>query len=148
MENNDFVHTLDAVYNLCSEIKERIASVEMTDEEESNKGIILLSDNLQRLQTEITGMKSQLSVGRHEWEKFCELTLVRAKEMHNLYANLCATNTDIFSEQERIVNELRRVRSSLYQQSYFGLQSLTAILVADCHVWDNSVSFGRQWLSI
>ena len=22
MENNDFIHTLDAVYNLCSEIKE------------------------------------------------------------------------------------------------------------------------------
>lgn len=28
---------------------------------------------------------------------FCELTLVRVKEMHNLYANLCATNKDIFS---------------------------------------------------
>ena len=49
MENNDFIHTLDAVYNLCSEIKERIVSVEITDEEESNDGIILLSDNLQRL---------------------------------------------------------------------------------------------------
>ena len=32
MENNDFIHTLDAVYNLCSEIKERIDSVETTDE--------------------------------------------------------------------------------------------------------------------
>ena len=31
MENNDFVHTLDAVYNLCSEIKERITSVETND---------------------------------------------------------------------------------------------------------------------
>ena len=40
MENNDFIHTLDAVYNLCSEIKEWIASVETTDEEESNEGII------------------------------------------------------------------------------------------------------------
>ena len=50
MENNDFIHTLDAVYNLCSEIKERISSVETTDEEESNEGIILLSDNLQRIQ--------------------------------------------------------------------------------------------------
>ena len=37
MENNDFIHTLDAVYNLCSEIKERISSVETTDEEESNE---------------------------------------------------------------------------------------------------------------
>jgi len=43
------------------------------------------SDNLQRLQAEIAGMKSQLSAGRNEWEKFRELTLVRVKEMHSLY---------------------------------------------------------------
>ena len=110
MENNDFVHTLDAVYNLCSEIKERITSVEMTDEEENNEGLILLSDNLQRLQAEIAGMKSQLSAGRNEWEKFRELTLVRVKEMHNLYSDLCAINKDIFSEQERIANELQRIQ--------------------------------------
>lgn len=42
--------------------------------------------------------------------QFCELTLVRVKEMHNLYANLCATNKDIFSEQERIANELQRMQ--------------------------------------
>lgn len=59
MENNDFIHTLDAVYNLCSEIKERIVSIEITDEEESNDGIILLSDNLQRLQSEIAGNESR-----------------------------------------------------------------------------------------
>mgnify|MGYP001778125591 FL=1 len=109
MENNDFVHTLDAVYNLCSEIKEHITSVETTDEEENNEGLVLLSDNLQRLQAEIAGMKSQLSAGRNEWEKFRELTLVRVKEMHNLYSNLCAINKDIFSEQERITNELQRI---------------------------------------
>lgn len=55
-------------------------------------------------------MKSQLSAGRYEWKKFCELTLVRVKELHNLYANLCATNKDIFSEQERIANELQRTQ--------------------------------------
>ena len=110
MENNDFVHTLDAVYNLCSEIKERITSVETTGEEENNEGLVLLSDNLQRLQAEIAGMRSQLSAGRNEWEKFRELTLVRVKEMHNLYSNLCATNKDIFSEQERIANELQRIQ--------------------------------------
>ena len=106
MENNDFVHTLDAVYNLCSEIKEHITSVETTDEEENNEGLVLLSDNLQRLQAEIAGMKSQLSAGRNEWEQFRELTLVRVKEMHNL----CAINKDIFSEQERIANELQRIQ--------------------------------------
>ncbi len=106
MENNDFVHTLDAVYNLCSEIKERITSVETTYEEENNDGLVLLSNNLQRLQAGIAEMKSKLSAGRNEWEKFRELTLVRVKEMYNLYSNLCAINKDIFSEQERIANEL------------------------------------------
>lgn len=110
MENNDFIQTLDAVYNLCSEIKERISSVDTTDEEENNEGIILLSDNLQRLQVEIAEMKVQYSANREEWKKFRELTLVRVKEMHNLYAGLCATNKDIFSEQERISNELQRIQ--------------------------------------
>lgn len=110
MENNDFIHTLDAVYNLCSEIKERISSVETTDEEESNEGIILLSDNLQRIQAEIAEMKAQYSTNREEWKKFRELTMVRVKEMHNLYSNLCATNKDIFSEQERIFSELQRIQ--------------------------------------
>lgn len=36
MENDDFVYTLDALYNLCPEIKEHITSVETTDEEENN----------------------------------------------------------------------------------------------------------------
>ena len=70
MENNDFIHTLDAVYNLCSEIKERIVSVEITDEEESNDGIILLSDNLQRLQSEIAEMKAGLSSDKDELSYF------------------------------------------------------------------------------
>lgn len=55
-------------------------------------------------------MKPQLFAGRYEWKKFCELTLVLVKEMHNLYANLCAINKDIFSEQERIANELQRIQ--------------------------------------
>ena len=106
MENNDFVHTLDAVYNLCSEIKERITSVETTYEEENNDGFVLLSNNLQWLQAEIAEMKSKLSAGRNEWEKFRELTLVRVKEI----SNLCAINKDIFSEQEHIANELQRIQ--------------------------------------
>lgn len=69
MENNDFIHTLDAVYNLCSEIKERITSVETPNEEESNEGVILLSDNLQRLQAEIVELKLGLSSDREGRDK-------------------------------------------------------------------------------
>ena len=61
MENNNFIHTLDAVYNLCSEIKELVNVETEKQEDEGSEGIILLSDNLQRLQSEITEMKTGLS---------------------------------------------------------------------------------------
>ena len=82
MENNDFIHTLDAVYNLCSEIKERIVSVEITDEEESNDGIILLSDNLQRLQSEIAEMKAGLSSDKDGRDKLRAAINLRLKEIN------------------------------------------------------------------
>ena len=84
MENNDFIHTLDAVYNLCSEIKERIVSVEITDEEESNDGIILLSDNLQRLQSEIAEMKAGLSSDKDGRDKLRAAINLRLKEINEV----------------------------------------------------------------
>lgn len=108
--NNDFIHTLDTVYNLCSNIKERIDLVKETDGEESSEGIIPLSDNLQHLQTEIAEMKVQYSANRKEWKKFREMTLLRVKEMHNLYVGLCATSKNIFTEQKRIANKLQRIQ--------------------------------------
>ena len=61
MGNNNFIHTLDAVYNLCSEIKELVNVETEKQEDEGSEGIVLLSDNLQRLQSEITEMKTELS---------------------------------------------------------------------------------------
>ena len=52
MGNNDFIHTLDAVYNLCSEIKELVDVGTEEQENDGNEGFVLLSDNLQRLQSE------------------------------------------------------------------------------------------------
>lgn len=91
MENNDFIHTLDAVYNLCSEIKERIVSVEITDEEESNDGIILLSDNLQRLQSEIAEMKAGLSSDKDGRDKLRAAINLRLKEINEVYSALSTT---------------------------------------------------------
>ena len=42
MGNNDFIHTLDAVYNLCSEIKELLNVETEKQEDEGNEGIVLL----------------------------------------------------------------------------------------------------------
>ena len=103
MENNDFIHTLDAVYNLCSEIKELLNVKTEKQEDEGSEGIVLLSDNLQRLQSEITEMKTELS---------------RLKEVKEVYSVLSITNRKIFAEQERISNELQRLQSLKVQNNH------------------------------
>ena len=118
MENNDFIHTLDAVYNLCSEIKERIVSVEITDEEESNDGIILLSDNLQQLQSEIAEMKAGLSSDKDGRDKLRAAINLRLKEIHEVYSALSTTNERIFAGQERISEELQRIQSLKVQNDH------------------------------
>lgn len=118
MENNDFIHTLDAVYNLCSEIKERIASVETTDEEESNEEVILLSDNLQQLQAEIAEMKAGLSSDRNGRDKFRTAINLRLKGIHEVYSALSTTNEKIFVGQERISEELQRIQNLKVQNNH------------------------------
>lgn len=118
MENNDFIYTLDAVYNLCSEIKEWIASVETTDEEESNDGIILLSDNLQRLQSEIAEMKAGLSSDKDGRDKLRAAINLRLKEINEVYSALSTTNERIFAGQEQISKELQRIQSLKIQNDH------------------------------
>ena len=118
MENNDFIHTLDAVYNLCSEIKERITSVETPNEEESNEGVILLSDNLQRLQAEIVELKLGLSSDREGRDKLRAAINLRFKEINEVYSALSTTNERIFAGQERISEELQRIQSLKVQNNH------------------------------
>lgn len=118
MENNDFIHTLDAVYNLCSEIKERITSVETPNEEESNEGVILLSDNLQRLQAEIVELKVGLSSDREGRDKLRAAINLRFKEINEVYSALSTTNERIFAGQERISEELQRIQSLKVQNNH------------------------------
>lgn len=118
MENNDFIHTLDAVYNLCSEIKERIVSVEITDEEESNDGIILLSDNLQRLQSEIAEMKAGLSSDREGRDRLRTAINLWLKEINEVYSALSTTNERIFAGQEQISEELQRIQNLKVQTDH------------------------------
>ena len=81
MENNNFIHTLDAVYNLCSEIKELVNVETEKQEDEGSEGIILLSDNLQRLQSEITEMKTELSYDKERRERLRNAINLRLKEL-------------------------------------------------------------------
>lgn len=118
MGNNDFIHTLDAVYNLCSEIKELVNTETEKQVDEGNEGIILLSDNLQRLQSEIMEMKIGLSSDMERQEKLRTTINLRLKEIKEVYSVLSITNRKIFAEQERISNELQRLQSLKVQNNH------------------------------
>ena len=118
MENNNFIHTLDAVYNLCSEIKKLVNTETEKQVDEGNEGIILLSDNLQRLQAEITEMKTELSSEREGRERLRTAINLRLKEVKEVYSVLSTTNGKIFAEQERISNELQRLQSLKVQNNH------------------------------
>lgn len=118
MENNNFIHTLDAVYNLCSEIKERIDSVNAIEEEENKEEVVLLSDNLQRIQTEIAEMKSGISSDKEGREKLRTAINLRLKEITEAYSILNVTNRKIFAEQEQINNELQRIQNLKVQNNH------------------------------
>ena len=118
MENNDFIHTLDAVYNLCSEIKELVNVETKKQEDEGSEEIILLSDNLQRLQSEITEMKTGLSYDREGRERLRTAINLRLKEVKEVYSVLSTTNGKIFAEQERISNELQRLQNLKVQNNH------------------------------
>ena len=118
MGNNDFIYTLDAVYNLCSEIKELVNVETEKQEDEGSEGIILLSDNLQRLQSEITEMKTGLSYDREGRERLRTAINLRLKEVKEVYSVLSTTNGKIFAEQERISNELQRLQNLKVQNNH------------------------------
>lgn len=118
MGNNDFIHTLDAVYNLCSEIKELLNVETEKQEDDGNEGIVLLSDNLQRLQSEITEMKTELSSDREGRERLRTAINLRLKEVKEVYSVLSTTNGKIFAEQERISNELQRLQNLKVQNNH------------------------------
>ena len=118
IENNDFIHTLDAVYNLCSEIKELMDVKTDEQENDGNEGFVLLSDNLQRLQSEIAEMKAELSSDKDGRDKLRTTINLRLKEIKEVYSVLSITNRKIFAEQERISNELQRIQSLKVQNNH------------------------------
>lgn len=118
MENNDVIHTLDAVYNLCSEIKELVDVETEEQENEGNESLVLLSDNLQRLQSEIAEMKAGLSSDKDGRDKLRAAINLRFKEINEVYSALNTTNKRIFVGQERINEKLQRIQNLKVQNNH------------------------------
>ena len=95
-----------------------LANTHAEHPEESNDGIILLSDNLQRLQSEIAEMKAGLSSDKDGRDKLRAAINLRLKEINEVYSALSTTNERIFVGQEQISKELQRIQSLKIQNDH------------------------------
>ena len=68
---NDIIQSLDALYNLCSDMSERIGSAHNQNVDTGSEDMALLSDNLTRLQGEVSAFRKQLADSHQDWESIC-----------------------------------------------------------------------------
>ena len=66
---NDSIQSLDALYNLCSDMGERIGSAHNQNVDTGSEDMALLSDNLARLQGEVSALRKQLPNMNKNWKK-------------------------------------------------------------------------------
>ena len=106
---NDIIQSLDALYNLCSDMSERIGSTQNQNVDSGNEDMALLSDNLTRLQGEVSEdtMKAFVQI-KVETHKLLSLQEQFQQELRRL-KSLKATHRHIFI--------CRATRSMLYQAS-------------------------------
>ena len=64
---NDIIQSLDALYNLCSDMSERIGSTQNQNVDVGSEDMALLSDNLTRLQGEVSAFRKQLADSHQDW---------------------------------------------------------------------------------
>ena len=144
MENNNFIHTLDAVYNLCSEIKELVNVETEKQEDEGSEGIILLSDNLQRLQSEITEMKTELSYDKERRERLRTAINLRLKELRYIQFWVQPTEKYLPSKNESaMIATFAKFESSEQSYAYHWFQNLPPVSVASEYDWNDYASFGK-----
>ena len=77
---NDIIQSLDALYNLCSDMSERIGSAHNQNVDAGNEDMALLSDNLTRLQGEVSAFRKQLADSHQDWEQIKSQLLKRTED--------------------------------------------------------------------
>ena len=77
---NDIIQSLDALYNLCSDMSERIGAAQNQNVDAGNEDMALLSDNLARLQGEVSAFRKQLADSHQDWEQIKSQLLKRTED--------------------------------------------------------------------
>ena len=110
---NDIIQSLDALYNLCSDISERIGSTQNQNVDAGNEDMALLSDNLTRLQGEVSAFRKQLADSHQDWGQIKSQLLKRTEDTMKAFVQIKVETHKLLSLQEQFQQELHRILSLL-----------------------------------
>ena len=106
---NDIIQSLDALYNLCSDMSERIGAAQNQNVDAGNEDMALLSDNLARLQGEVSAFRKQLADSHQDWEQIKSQLLKRTEDnTMKAFVQIKVETHKLLSLQEQFQQELRR----------------------------------------
>lgn len=108
---NDIIQSLDALYNLCSDMSERIGSAHNQNDDAGNEDMALLSDNLTRLQGEVSAFRKQLADSHQDWEQIKSQLLKRTEDTMKAFVQIKVETHKLLSLQEQFQQELRRLKN-------------------------------------
>lgn len=108
---NDIIQSLDALYNLCSDISERIGSTQNQNVDAGNEDMALLSDNLTRLQGEVSAFRKQLADSHQDWGQIKSQLLKRTEDTMKAFVQIKVETHKLLSLQEQFQQELRRLKN-------------------------------------
>lgn len=108
---NDIIQSLDALYNLCSDMSERIGSAQNQNVDTGSEDMALLSDNLTRLQGEVSAFRKQLADIHQDWEQIKSQLLKRTEDTMKAFVQIKVETHKLLSLQEQFQQELHRLKS-------------------------------------
>ena len=108
---NDIIQSLDALYNLCSDMSERIGSAHNQNVDTGSDDMALLSDNLARLQGEVSAFRKQLADSHQDWEQIKSQLLKRTEDTMKAFVQIKVETHKLLSLQEQFQQELRRLKN-------------------------------------
>lgn len=108
---NDIIQSLDALYNLCSDMSERIGSAHNQNVDTGSEDMALLSDNLARLQGEVSAFRKQLADSHQDWEQIKSQLLKRTEDTMKAFVQIKVETHKLLSLQEQFQQELRRLKN-------------------------------------
>lgn len=99
------------MYNLCSDISERIGSAQNQNVDADSEDMALLSDNLTRLQREVSAFRKQLADSHQDWEQIKSQLLERTEDTMKAFVQIKVETHKLLSLQEQFQQELSRLKN-------------------------------------